>query len=309
MSGRIVTLLDAITDKECHAYTSAIATNPREIFDAHTETIDQMEFNSMIETKAGSFEFRNINGVSKTTLPEWDFRRFTPSIGNPHIDVDIPLWDAMMNNSNTEAGNILVRMKQAILDGAYDMLGKQFYYGQSVKDRGIDGLQKQVVQDLCFDGGGKTDGSLTSIYFIRWGKADVSIVYGGGAGKNFTWSEFQDRLVQTSKGEATHKWSYLRMYPMVTIARPNCVARICNVGEQVTDGMVMKALAQCAENGFVPDCIYMRPMTLEKLRSSRTATNPTGSEAPTPDRCGNIPIHETLSIANNEALETKYSAL
>ena len=91
------------------------------------------------------------------------------------------------------------------------------------------------------------------------------------------------------------------MYPTVVVARPNCIARICNV-ESITDAKLMRVLADCEEQGFVPDCIYMRPSILETLRASRTATNPTGAEAPTPDSCGNIPIHTTLSLSKKEAV-------
>lgn len=301
MAKTIVTLLDAITDKECKAYTSAVVANPREIFDAHTITIDEFEYKTLVETKQGSFNFRNINGVAKTTLPEYDIRRFECSVGNPHLDIDMPLWD-LAQNMTGKAGNMIARQKASIINGVYEKLGQVFYYGKTVDSKGVDGLNSIVTKELTFNGGGNTANSQSSIWLISWGELDVSVVYGGGVGKNFSWSEFQDRLVQTSNGEATHKWAYLRMYPMVVVARPNCVARICNV-ESITDAKLYKVLAECEENGFVPDCIYMRPTILETLRAARTATNPTGAAAPIPEEvCGGIPVHTTLSISKAEAV-------
>lgn len=314
----VVTLMEALTDRECRTYTSMVVSNPREIFDAHTQTIDEMEYKVLVETKSGDVGFRNVNGVSQTTLPEFDIRRFSPAIANPHIDVDVALED-MMNSNPGAAGQMLMKMKASVIDGAYRTLGKQFYYGKSHNSLGYDGLAnilsckrnnggKATTCDLEFSAGGTTADKQSSIWLIAWGEMNVSIVYGGGIGANFSWSELMPRLVQTAAGEATHKWSYLRMYPMVVVARPNCIARICNV-EEINDAQLHKAIAECEEQGFVPDCIYMRPSILETLRNSRTATTPTGAPAPVPESVANIPIHTTMSISRTESVVSGLTAI
>ncbi|MDO4574252.1 MAG: hypothetical protein Q4D98_03460 [Planctomycetia bacterium] len=314
----VVTLMEALTDRECKTYTSMVVSNPREIFDAHTQTIDEMEYKVLVETKSGDIGFRNVNGVATTTLPEFDIRRFTPAIANPHIDVDVVLED-MMNSNPGAAGQMLMKMKASVIDGAYRTLGKQFYYGKSNNADGYEGLVnilsckrnnggKTPSCDLEFSAGGTTANKQSSIWLIAWGEMNASVIYGGGIGANFSWSELMPRLVQTANGEATHKWSYLRMYPMVAVSRPNCIARICNV-ESINDSKLHHVLAECEEQGFVPDCIYMRPAILETLRQSRTATTPTGNPAPTPEDVGGIPIHTTMSIQRTEAVVSGLTAI
>ena len=63
------TILDAIQDKECAKYVSMVVQDPREIFDAYTETMDELDQKVLVETSQGDIEFRNFNGTSKTTLP------------------------------------------------------------------------------------------------------------------------------------------------------------------------------------------------------------------------------------------------
>jgi len=50
----------------------------------------------------------------------------------------------------------------------------------------------------------------------------------------------------------------------------------------------------------MPDALFMTRRSLEQLRASRTATNPSGSPAGNPDNVAGIPIIVTDSILDTE---------
>jgi len=54
--------------------------------------------------------------------------------------------------------------------------------------------------------------------------------------------------------------------------------------------------------GYKPDVFLASRRSIEQLRASRTATNATGAEAPTPTMFEGIPIEATDSLVNTEAL-------
>lgn len=302
------TLLDAIQDRECSKYVSMVPTDPREIFDAYTETMDDIELKVLVETAKGDMEFRNFNSTSKTTIPEYDVRRFECSVGNPVLKMDYALYETAKGNGKLP--DYISRMKLGILEGIMDSLGKQFYYGKSNKAKGPQGLYNFLEAGMTYSAGGNTANSQSSIVAIKWGPDATGIYYGGGKGKMFNWSPMKDETYSDSNGNSrTNATCFMTMYPTVVVANPYGIGRIANV-ESINDAKIMKALAKWADDyGFVPDCLYMRPLILETLRSSRTATNPTGSEAPTPDSVGGIPIHTTLSISKTEAVVANLTAL
>ena len=300
MSNNIPTLLDVIQDRECKVLTSAVPQKASEIFTGYTETIDGFDYKALIETQAGSFEFRNLNGRAQTTLPEYDVRRFECAIGNPILRMDIAAYE--MASKNGTIPDLMTRMKLGILTGIYNKLGRQFYYGSSEDAKGFEGLCSLVDDDLVFTAGGTTANKQSSVWFVAWGVLDTSILYGGGKGKNFTWSELQDETLTDSSGNsAVYKTCYLTMYPCVSVANKISIARVANV-ESIDDDTLFKALSHCEEAGFSPSAIYMRPSILETLRASRTATNATGAPSPTPSDLAGIPIYPTLSISKTEAV-------
>lgn len=301
MAKTMPTLLDAIQDKECSKYVSMVVQDPREIFDAYTETMDELEQKVLVETSQGDIEFRNFNGTSKTTLPEYDVRRFECSVGNPILRMDWALYETA--KSNGKVPDYIVRMKLGILKSVIASLGKQFYYGRTAKSKGPEGIYKLMDSGMVFDAGGSTANKQSSIVAVKWGPDATGICYGGGKDKMFNWSPIKDETFTDASGASrTNATCFMTMYPSVVVANPYGIGRIANV-ESINDAKIMKALALWADNyGFVPDCLYMRPIILETLRVSRTATNPTGSEAPMPDSVGGIPIHTTLSISKTEAV-------
>lgn len=81
------------------------------------------------------------------------------------------------------------------------------------------------------------------------------------------------------------------------------VARIKNIqnadGKRLNDDMMFELLTKFPA-GVQPDMFLMNKHALEQLRKSRTATNATGTPAPTPTEVGGVPIKVTDSITMTE---------
>ena len=91
----------------------------------------------------------------------------------------------------------------------------------------------------------------------------------------------------------------------VRVGNKYSVGRIKNVtaqaGKTLTDAMIGSLLSKFPV-GYMPDALFMSRRSLEQLRASRTATNATGTEAPTPTEAHNVPIIPTDSILDTEAI-------
>ena len=83
------------------------------------------------------------------------------------------------------------------------------------------------------------------------------------------------------------------------------VGRICNItdedGKRLTDGLLSRLYAKFP-TGKKPTHWVMNRDAQQMLQASRTATNPTGTEAPFPKEVFDLPVIPTDSIGSNEPL-------
>lgn len=300
----VITMADAVKDKDCKVYVDAVPMNAREVMEAHTHTFDGRDFKSFYRTELGGFKFRKLNEGVKTSLPKFDVRRFEVAVGTEVVPVDVSIDDLYENQSGIP--ELMARQKQGVIDAAVVEIGRQFYYGTDIDEDGLTGLLQLVPESLVFDAGGKEedDGALTSVWLIGFGEEGVSIAYGGGKGKVLKFSDPYKAVIPDEKGKLMPAIvSDFNIYPTVLVRRPNCIARIANV-KALDDDLFYDVIAQCEEQGFVPTVAYCRPKALNLLRNSRTAVNATGVPAPTPtDVAGGLPIRTTLSISYEESFE------
>jgi hypothetical protein len=84
------------------------------------------------------------------------------------------------------------------------------------------------------------------------------------------------------------------------------VGRIKNITNEsnkgLTDATLGAWLAQYPA-AFKPDMIFANPQAVESLRASRTATNVTGTPAPTPTDYEGIPIVKTDMLSAAEGAD------
>ena len=299
-----VTFLDVIKSRDCRDFVSGTHVRATEIVDAYTESIDGFEEKTLVKTENGTFSFRDFNEGSTITLPKYETRTTKCYNANPVLDVDILLYERWENDGSL--AQTIDDMKKDYFEGVMEGIGRQFFYGTSVDAHGFPGLESMVIPDLRFSAGGSTANSQSSLWFVGWGARDVSMVYGGGSGLPFSWSEFRRETWRDGTALSTRMVCDFTMYPAVRVKRPQSVAVVKNIESTLTDNYLYKALAYMQAAGFEPTCAYTTAQVIEKLRASRTATNPTGDPAPTPtDICGGIPIKYTTSLKNGtEAVDS-----
>lgn len=151
--------------------------------------------------------------------------------------------------------------------------------------------------------GGAT--ALTSVYLIRSGEADCSLV--AGMGGNIEVGEtVTQRISGATTGTLPVYYTPVTSWYGLQVGSTLSVGSIVNIdagSNTVTDDLIYTNLAQWP-SGRQPNYIVMNRRSLEQLRSSRTATNATGTPAPRPADVEGIPIIVTDAIGNNQSAVT-----
>lgn len=298
------TILDVIKSKDCRDFVSGTAIKATEIEDAYTESVDEYEEKILVKTSDGVVNFRDFNEFSLTQLPGYTTRTTKCANINPIVEIDAALFDRWQSDGTL--GQSVDDVKKDIFETTFKALGKQFYYGTGADAKGFPGVDYYVQEGLRFSAGGSTANGQSSLYFISWGRRDVSMIYGGGVGVPFDWSPWRRETRITTNSDSGEMREYRKtvmccdflMYPAVRVKRPASVAVIKNI-ESLNDQKLYKAFAYMQAAGMDGGNItaYAHPLVIAKLQASRTATNATGAPAPMPTEiCDGIPLKSTLSL-------------
>jgi hypothetical protein len=198
---------------------------------------------------------------------------------------------------------------RTVIEGVLKHLGTQFYYGgtaQSGTDtKAAPGIlaQSNSAATHVVDADGST--ALTSAYMVRLGDSYVDWVWGNGTTLDL--GSWMEETVEDANGKKLRGLvSYLSGRVAPRVANKNAIVRIKKIGtdtgKKMTDLLLFSAYEKLTSLGQEPNAIFMGPRSLEQLRASRTATNPTGAPAPLPTDWNGIPIYITNSISLAETV-------
>lgn len=189
--------------------------------------------------------------------------------------------------------------------------GRQFFYGTNAtfgQANGFPGLLQLHDTSLVVDAGGTTESTASSVWLVKFGVQDVRHVLGQDG--QFEVSDVRVESL-TDPNDSTKRYDgyvqTLLAYPGLQTGHRYAVARIkkltADSGKGLTDARLGSALQLFVQNRKSrPDVIFATTRSIEQLRASRTATTPTGAEAPTPTSFEGIPIVPTDGIADTETL-------
>jgi len=139
---------------------------------------------------------------------------------------------------------------------------------------------------------------------VKWGPKAVQWVYGSD-GQLSVSDVSEQRVLDTNNNPYTAYVQELLAYPGLQVGNRFAVGRIkkltADSGKGLTDGLISQFLAKFPV-GYKPDVLLMSRRSRMQLQMSRTATTPTGSPAPYPQEAFGVPIQETDSILDTEAL-------
>lgn len=275
-------------------------------------TIRGLNYRTKVRTAVPTVGFRRPNEGTAVAASTFEQRLVECYLMNPPFEVDKAVADAHEDG----AAAYLAIEALGILEGAFQALGRTFFYGthETLGDaKGFPGLL-QCHDDTNFvvNAGGTTADTGSSVWLVRWGVQDVQWVLGEGGRMEVT-DPVEVRLTDASGNPYTgyHQEFYLR--PGLQVGSIHSVCRIkkltADAGKGLTDALIYEALSKFPA-GRGPNAIYMSRRSLYQLRASRTATNATGAPAPIPvdvegaadGGAERIPIFVTDSIVNTEPL-------
>lgn len=269
-----------------------------------SRSIKGTQYKTLVRTGLPTFSFRDANAGVAPTKSTYENRLVETFIANMRWRADKAVADACEDGAQA----YIAEEARAIVTAAMMGLGTQFYYG---RDNGGDakghpGLIDSVDSTMVVDATGTTASTASSVWAVKFGPNDVQWVFGNGA--NLSVDDPRIESVPDPNDATKSFTAYVQellLWAGVQVKNKYSIARIRDLtadsGKGLTDTLLGSLLAKYPV-GIVPDCFFLSRRSLEQLRASRTATNPTGQPAPTPTEYEGIPLVPTDSITNTEAL-------
>ena len=271
-------------------------------------TIAGTQYKTLVRTALPTASFRDANAGSSSSGSTFENRLVECFLLNPRWDCD----KAIADSAEDGAAAYIAAEAAAILTSALMTLGKQFYYGAGATNngngdaKGHPGLIDAVNSNQVVDAGGTTASTGSSCWAVKFGPMDVQWVLGGDG--NLGVSDVRIESIVDPNASTKRYTAYVQellSWVGLQVRSQNCIGRIkkltADSGKGLTDARLGSLLATFP-TGWRPDAFFCSRRSLEQLRASRTATNVTGAEAPTPTTFEGIPIIPTDSILNTESL-------
>jgi hypothetical protein len=225
-----------------------------------------------------------------------------------------PQWEAdkAVADSAEDGAEAYVAMEGlAMMEAALQTLSSQFYYGTGTGGdaKGFPGLIGTYDStNMVVDAGGTTADTGSSVWAVRFGPIDVQWVWGQG-GEIAMPDVTEVRVTDGSSNPYTAYRQEILARPGLQVGRIKSVGRIKKLTEDAGKGMTDDLMDQLLEKfpaGRPPNAIFMTRRSRRQWKTSRTATNPTGTPAPWPDVVdgpeGPIKVYNTEAILDTEAL-------
>lgn len=194
------------------------------------------------------------------------------------------------------------------LKAAFRKGEEQLFYGATAEgdSDGFTGMADALGNyglAMVHNAGGNGTGGRTSVWAIRTtdDEANANLVLGNGA--NIEIGEYFEQTLDGANSQPRPSYvQHIEGWMGMQIGGARSIGRLCNVGGDVTlNDALMGQLYNLFPEEAPPTHFVMNRHALEQLRSSRTATNVTGAEAPFPTQWENVPIIKTGSVKNDEA--------
>lgn len=233
------------------------------------------------------------------------------------VEADVAVADAH------EDGAAAFQMSEAdgVMLSSMRNLGSQIWYGVTQDAKGFPGVKAALPfgtnttagDPLVINAAGTTATTASSVYAVKFGKKDTILI--GGQNSAFKLDEFtKQQIVAANGGKLTAYVAGLNAWIGLQIGHENCARRIANLtedsGKTLTDALLARLLASFPV-GYRPDAIFMSRRSCTQLQTSRTVVLQGNAKvrpdqpnvAPRPTEYDNVPIIETDSILNTDAIE------
>ncbi len=300
----VTTLLDIAKANGSDAAVGLIEevqTYAPEVMLGAARTIKGLSYKTLIRTALPTTAFRNANEGVPATKSTWENRVIECFTLNPRWECDKAVADRYEDGAQA----FIALEADGIMRAAMLTLGSQFYYGVANDAKGFPGvLAAYDATNMVVDAGGTTANTGSSVWAVKFGPKDVQWVY-GNQGQLGVSDVSEQRVLDSNNNPYTAYVQELLAYPGLQVGNKYAVGRIkkltADSGKGLTDGLISQLLAKFPV-GYKPDYLLMSRRSRMQLQMSRTATTPTGTPAPYPTEAFGVPIQETDSIVDTEAL-------
>lgn len=263
-------------------------------------TIAGTQYKTLVRTSLPTVGFRHANEGAPAGKSTFENRLVECFIFNPRWECDKAV--ATANEDGAEA--YIAEEALAIVQAGMMTLGRQFYYGRAADGKGHPGLVDSVHSDMVIDATGTTANTGSSVWAVSFGPRKVQWVMGKEGSLEMS-DVREESLADNNGNRYTAFVQEMLAHIGVQVMNKWSVGRIKNItaqsGKTLNDAM-LGSLVSLFPVGYMPDALFMTRRSLEQLRASRTATNATGQEAPTPTEYEGVPIIPTDSLLNTEAI-------
>lgn len=265
-------------------------------------------FSALIRTTLPTGGFRKVNEGVEPTKSKYDLREFSMYYYDAQMELDVAAAQA------DDQGESHAQALEASGHGEtfVQTIGKQIWYGTGTggDDDGFKGAVQLVDASYVVDAGGTTATTGSSVYMVALGPKYGEILFGNGGVISI--GEWRKQSITRSSKEMTawknsmEGWIGIAWYSKYAIARIKKLTE--DSGKTLTDSLLSQ-LRRKLPAAFRPTHIFMTPRSCSQLQTSRTPTTLLGLNgtsgsvlAPRPKDFEGIPIVETDSILNTEAL-------
>lgn len=278
-------------------------------------TIDGTGFKTVVRSGLPAVDFIAASQGIAAGKSTFENKRFDCQVLGGRVEVWKSILDAPENGTPAD---IKATEAAGVMEAALRKVGTQIFYGTTAlgSSKGFPGLVSFVDSGKILDATGTTADTGSSVYFVKFGPRDVSLVMGRNGTMEL--SEFRIESLSDSDGnKGPGEVADLASWIGLQQASKHSVVRIKNLtadsGKGLTDALLASAM-DLAPAGWMPDAIFMSRRSRTQLRAARSAvtalrgdgkTGTLGGGAayvPTPTDFEGIPIIATDSILNTEPI-------
>ncbi len=277
-------------------------------------TVEGTGFKTLVRSGLPTVDFIAASQGIPGSKSTFDNKYFSCAVLGGRIEVWKTILDAPENGP---AADIKATEASGVMEAALRKIGTQIFYGTTAlgSSSGFPGLVSMVDSGMIKDATGTTADTGSSVYFVKFGPRDVTLVMGRNGTMEL--SEFRvESLTDADGNKGPGEVADLASWIGLQQASKNSVVRIKNItadsGKGLTDALIASAL-DLFPAGIKPDAIFMSRRSRTQLQTARslvTALRGMGKNdlgggmgtAPTPTDYEGIPIVATDSILNTEPI-------
>jgi hypothetical protein len=265
--------------------------------------VPKISYDTLVCTALPTAGFRAINSGRTRTSGVYVNR----TVACKYLDASWDADNAALSGINW--GDPVRQLQSDHLLAAFKAWQRQVYDGTLANADGFPGMASlfpYADSEGVVDATGSSAGTGSSIYLVRTGIQDVCVPW-GKEGRIEEGEIFQTQLYDGEGKPYLGKAQKIEGWAGLQITNAKSIVRIANItadsGHDATDALVTRAIVLFAQRyGIMPDGCFMSYRSWGQIQSHRTATTPTGQEAPLPENVQKVQIHPTLGITDTETL-------